>query len=335
MSTPTFSILLPAYNSEKIISETIRSILDQTFNDFELIIIDDASRDNTLEVIKKFKDKRIHYYKNEQNLGYSGNLEKCRHKAVGKYLYLMGNDDILSPLALELTHEAFQLDPDVGAVTRPYYWFENNSIRKAVRVVRPLDENRDRVVSIFDGEQEFSKVFESVGQLSALALRREWVDVPVHPDIFPAHIYPFLSIFKKHKIVFLKDYILAVRIFSSQTRSLSSIYDPSPTQTWVNMFETILPEEKYNLPRTWGINHISKNYEGLIQMKNYARPSLFYKEIWILVKYRPSNLLNIKFWFFVIGLAVMPRFVLIPMVDWYKNRLNSKKLTDIILYNAR
>ena len=75
MTKPVFSLLIPAYNSEKIIGETIQSILDQTIDDFELIIVDDASKDNTLSVIKKFKDKRIHYFKNKKNLGYSRNLE--------------------------------------------------------------------------------------------------------------------------------------------------------------------------------------------------------------------------------------------------------------------
>jgi len=331
MKPPVFSILIPAYKSENIISETIDSILNQTFKDFEVIIIDDNSPDQTTKVVERFKDKRIRFFKNSKNLGYSGNLEKCRQKARGKYLYLMGNDDILSPLALELTHNAFQLDPDVGAVTRPYYWFENDDIKKAVRIVRPLDAGCDRVISIFDGQKEFSKVFESVGQLSALALRRDWVDVPIHKDIFPAHIYPFLSVFKKHKIVFLKDYILAVRIFSSQTRSLSSIYDPSPTLTWVRMFETILPEKKYSLPRNWGISHIAKNYEGLAQMKNYGPTRLFYKEIWMLTKYRPINLLSVRFWCFFFITTLTPRLLLIKLVDFYKQRINATKLINIKL----
>ncbi len=331
MTTPTFSILIPAYKSESIIGETIKSILNQTFADFELIIVDDNSPDQTAKVVQSFKDKRIRFFKNKKNLGYSGNLECCRQKALGKYLYLMGNDDILSPLALELTFKAFQLDPDVGAVTRPYYWFENDDVDRAVRVVRPLDENADRVISIFDGRQEFSKVFESVGQLSALSLRRDWVDVPVHKDIFPAHIYPFLSVFKKYKIVFLKDYVLAVRIFSSQTRSLSSIYEPSPTFTWVRMFETVLAGKKYDLPRRWGINHIAKNYEGLAQMKNYAPIGLYYKEIWILVRYRPLNLLSLRFWFFFFVTTLTPRRLLIRLVDFYKSRVNGVKLINIKL----
>ncbi|OQA52247.1 MAG: GalNAc(5)-diNAcBac-PP-undecaprenol beta-1,3-glucosyltransferase [candidate division WS2 bacterium ADurb.Bin280] len=336
-TTPIFSVLIPAYKAEGIIGATIKSIQNQTFADFELIIVDDNSPDNTEGVIKKFQkqDERIKYFRNEKNLGYSGNLKRCRELATGEYIYLMGNDDILSKYALEKTLSAFKMDSDVGVVTRPYYWFENNEINQAVRVVTPLDKNADRLISIFDGKKVFCKVLESVGQLSGLAYKRIWMTEPIHPDIFPAHIYPFLAIFREHKAVFLKDYILAVRIFSSQTRSLSSIYEPSPTFTWARMFKKILKSKKFQKPRKWGIEHIALNYDGLIQMKNYARFPLFFKEVGFLIKYRPKNLLSLKFWFYVIGLTFVPRFLLIPMVDKYKKKIISRKISKIKLDNKR
>lgn len=334
-NNPTFSVLIPAYKSEGIIGDTIKSVLAQTCKDLELIVYDDCSPDNTERAIKRFKDKRIKYFRNKKNLGYSKNLEECRKKARGKYIYLMGNDDIISKTALEQTLNAFNMNKDVGVVTRPYYWFEDEEIDTAVRVVRPLDKNNDRIVGIFDSPQTFSKVFESAGQLSCLAYRRKWMDQPIHKDIFPAHIYPFLSIFKKHKCVFLKDYILAVRIMSSQTRSLSSIYEPSPTLTWVNMFKRVLRGKKYDVPRKWGIDHIARNHEGLVQMKNYARFPLFFKEIWYLTKFRPKNLLNPKFWFYAIGLTITPKFIVISAVDYYKKVIASKRIENVELYNGK
>jgi len=334
---PTFSVLIPAYKSEGIIGATIKSILNQTFGDFELIIVDDNSPDNTEGIIKEFqkKDKRIKFFRNEKNLGYSGNLERCRRLASGKFIYLMGNDDILSKYALEKTLAAFEMDKDVGVVTRPYYWFENNKVNHAVRVVTPLDENEDKLITIFDGKKVFRKVFESVGQLSGLAYKRAWMTEPIHPDIFPAHIYPFLAIFREHKAVFLKDYILAVRIFSSQTRSLSSIYEPSPTFTWVRMFNKILKAKNFQKPREWGIECIALNYDGLVQIKNYARFPLFFKEVGLLIKYRPKNLLAPKFWFYVVGLTLIPRSVLIPLVDRYKRSVISKGIIGVKLANRK
>ncbi len=334
MKRPTFSILLPVYKSADIVSETIDSIRKQTFLDYELIIIDDKSPDDTFLVLKKYaaKDSRIRLSANRKNLGYAGNLQKCLDKAAGEFVFLMGNDDILSPIALSRTYKAFQMDPDVGVVTRPFYCFENRDINHAVRVFgKPLDPSKDRIISIFDSKKKYLSVYTSIGQLSGLAMRRRWIEAPVNPHIFPAHAYPFFSIFRNHKVVHLKDYLLAVRIFSSQTRSMSSIYDPSPTWTWIKMFQTLLPGKKYELPRNWGIDFIASDFVGLIQIKNFGKYRQLFREIGVLIKYRPKNLINPKFWFYAIGVMLTPRFILIPLVDWFKRRVKSQKLKNVKL----
>lgn len=334
MKTPIFSILLPAYKAENIIGETIDSILNQTFVDFELIIRDDKSPDGTLKVLQDYakKDSRMIVAENEKNLGYTGNLEECRKQAVGKYIYLMGNDDILSPIALERTYEAFQMDPDVGAVTRQFYSFEDTNINKPVRVFGwSLDPEKDRVYFISESREIFLSIYATVGQLSGLAMRREWVTEPVHKDVFPAHAYPFYSVIKKHKVVQLHDWLLAVRISSSQTRSLSSIYNPSPTYTWVKMFKQIFKGKKYQTEREWGIDYICHDYIGLVQIKNYGTMRQLFTEYGVLIKYRPKNLYNPKFWLYVIGVFITPRFILIPLSDWYKSNILAKKLSYIKL----
>ena len=334
MNKPAFSILLPAYKAAGIIGETIDSILNQTFKDFELIIIDDKSPDNTYEILEKYasKDNRIRLFLNKKNLGYSGNLQECFTKATGEFIFLMGNDNILSPIALVRTYEGFQMDPDVGVVTRPFYCFENRDINRPVRAFgQPLDSSKDQIISIFDSREKYLSIYTSIGQLSGLAMRRKWIEAPVNAHIFPAHAYPFFSVFRKHKAVKLHDYLLAVRIFSSQTRSMSSIYDPSPTWTWIKMFEILLPGEKYEKPRHWGIDFIAHDYVGLIQIKNFGTAQQLFREIGVLTKYRPRNLINLEFWFFVIGVTVTPRFILIPLVDWFKRTVKASKLKNIQL----
>ena len=92
-SSPFFSIILPVYNRESFIKKSIESVLDQDFKDFELIIVDDGSTDNTSKVVRGFSDNRIRYYwkKNEErniarNFGIS--------KAKGRYLNFLDSDDI-------------------------------------------------------------------------------------------------------------------------------------------------------------------------------------------------------------------------------------------------
>jgi len=94
---PKVSICIPAYNSAKYIGRTIESILSQTFDDFELIIVDDVSSDNTCEVITSFKDERIRFFKNEKNQGLVGNWNVCMNYATGEYIHYLCGDDVIYP----------------------------------------------------------------------------------------------------------------------------------------------------------------------------------------------------------------------------------------------
>lgn len=328
---PKVSVIMPVYNSAKVILPTLKSLLGQSFNNFELIIVDDKSKDNTVAVIKSVKDLRIKLYENKINLGYSGNIEECRKKATGEILYLMGQDDILASDALLNTWKAFMISPDIGAVTRPYYWFDKKT-EIPVRAKIQLNPEKDEILTIKNSPQRIIRMFETLDQLSGLAYRRKFMDLPFHSDTFPCQVYPFASIFKKHPIVFLKDYNIAVRIGSSQTRSVPSIYDKSPIQSWVDMFNNVFFESKFNKFKENMIkNFVAVNYVGLVQIRNYAKYRYLLREIWLLFKYRWQNIYSFQFWFFSLGCIIAPARLLIPMVDWYKNNINSKSLNKVRL----
>lgn len=320
---------MPAYNGGEVIGETIKSVLSQSFKNYDFIIVDDNSTDNTARVIKSFKDPRIKYSKNKKNLGYPGNLEVCRKKAKNPILFLMGQDDLLAKGTLQKVHDAFVEYPQVGAVTRVYYWFDED-IRKPVRAKFPISKKHDSIVSIEDDSKKIVQMFRSLDQLSGLAYRRKWMDIGFHKDIFPCHVYPFASIFKKHPVLFIKDYTVAVRIRSSQSRKVSSIYNKSPLQSWVDMFNSVFYENGFRELKGWMIkNFVATNYVGLAQIRNYAKYRYLFREIYLLLKYRWQNLFSLSFWFFSLGCLAMPPFLLIPMVDWYKNKFLSRKLKNI------
>jgi glycosyltransferase involved in cell wall biosynthesis len=325
----TIDILIPTYNGSAYITDTISSILSQDFKDFRIFVCDDASKDDTLEVIKRINDNRIVIIENKINFGYSKNLERARQYATSKFIYLMGQDDIMAKHTLNNTIKAFNISKDIGAVTRPYFWFDKN-INIPVRTKKQLNSKKNTIVKITDNPKKVIRVFETLDQLSGLAYRREFMDLPFHPDIFPAHIYPFASIFKKHPVIFLRDYNIAVRIASSQTRSLSSIYTKSPLLSWVEMVKSVYSEKKYQKIQKYLIkDFITKNYIGLVQLRNYAKYQYLLREIWYLVKFNWHNLLNLSFWFFSLGCVITPASVLIPTVDWYKNKIYSRSLKHI------
>lgn len=324
-----FSILIPTYNAEDIVVDTIKSILSQSFTDYEIIVNDDVSTDRTIDVIKRIKDKRLKIYQNKKNLGYPGNMEAGRKKCQGDILYLMGQDDILGENALLNTYKAFKKSTDIGAVTRPYFWFSDD-ITIPVRAKKQLNPQKDETVNIFDDKEKVIRVIDTLDQLSGLAYRIKYMDLLFHSDIFPCHIYPFLSIFKKHPVVFLKDYNLAVRIGHSQARHVSSIYDKSPLLNWVQMVKNVLNEKRYREVQKYLINDfIARNYIGLVQIKNFAQYRYLFREIYYLIKFRPLNLLEPLFWFFSLGTIIIPTTILIPMVDKYKDLIYSLKLKNI------
>lgn len=323
----TIDILIPTYNGQKVITPTIRSILSQNFTDFNIIICDDASADDTLSTIKKIKDKRIIVKQHTHNLGYPKNLERGRHYCHSPLLFLMGQDDILAKNCLKIYVNLFKQYPQIGAITRPYFWF-NQNICIPIRAKKQLNPQKNEIIKITDASKKIISVFDTLDQLSGLAYRAKFFDTPFHPDIFPCHIYPFASIFLKHPIVFLKDYTIAVRIESSQSRHLSSIYTKSPLLSWYQMIDHIFLS-KPNIKKYLIGDFVAKNYVGLLQIKNYSTYPNLIREILYLIKFRPQNLLSPSFWAFSLLSLLTPPILLIPLISWYKKQLYAKILTNI------
>lgn len=111
------SILMPVYNtSEEFLKEAISSILNQTYSDFEFIIINDGSTNNAKDIIFSFDDSRIVYVENEQNLGVIKTLNKGLELAKGEYIARMDSDDISKPKRLEISVDFMDKNPQVSAV---------------------------------------------------------------------------------------------------------------------------------------------------------------------------------------------------------------------------
>ena len=102
MMPPLVSIIVPVYNAEPYIHKTIQSVLDQTFTDWELILVNDCSKDNSLVIAKQYEQlhNNIHVYSNEINHGVSYTRNKAISYAQGKYIALLDADDLWHPLKL-------------------------------------------------------------------------------------------------------------------------------------------------------------------------------------------------------------------------------------------
>lgn len=113
---PLVSVCIPAYNNAGYIKDTILSILGQTYQNIELVVVDDCSTDNTVEVLESIEDDRLKIYKNEKNLGMVGNWNRCLELVTGEYVKLICADDMIEKDAIEKEAKAMYRHPSVNLV---------------------------------------------------------------------------------------------------------------------------------------------------------------------------------------------------------------------------
>lgn len=112
------SVLIPTYNREQFLVPCIQSALDQTISDIEIIIMDNASTDNTWEVCQQFsnRDRRIRISRNETNIGPVRNWQRCLDYATGEFVKILWSDDLIAPTFLEKTMPFLVEHKEVGFV---------------------------------------------------------------------------------------------------------------------------------------------------------------------------------------------------------------------------
>lgn len=139
------SVIMPVYNGEKYLREAIDSILCQSFQNFEFIIVDDASTDRSLQIIQSYKDKRIILLQNEQNRGNYPSRNRGLTIATGKYICVMDADDIAYPLRLEKQYKYMEDHPELLAIGTNFD-FSISSIRRE----KPLAAYTDLMIALLE-----------------------------------------------------------------------------------------------------------------------------------------------------------------------------------------
>jgi hypothetical protein len=114
--TPKVTVLLAVHDGEPFVDEAVRSVLDQTFTDFELLVVDDASTDDTVAIVEGLGDERVRILRNEHNLGQVPSLNRGLGEARGEYVARLDADDACLPTRLERQVEILDAEPRVGLV---------------------------------------------------------------------------------------------------------------------------------------------------------------------------------------------------------------------------
>ena len=129
---PRISVLCSSFNHEHFVGRFIKSLIDQTFSDWELIIIDDCSTDKNIEEIKKFNDERIHFYNNEFNTGAGLVLNRAFSYSKGEYIIEIASDDALLPDYFQKVIEIFDTHTDVNVIYSPLQVIDENDNKKEI-----------------------------------------------------------------------------------------------------------------------------------------------------------------------------------------------------------
>ena len=174
------SVIILTYNRANLLKEGISSVLKQTYQNFELIIVDDGSLNNTEKIVKGFKDQRIVYLKHEKNRGVAASCNTGVKKAVGSYVFILNDDDLIVPWALEkLIKKIMQSDLEkLGGVYGWSWWIDDKG--KTLRIIN-LKE-RDYIFDTVLKKQVFTNllikkgVFEKAGLYNENLLTNEDFD---------------------------------------------------------------------------------------------------------------------------------------------------------------
>jgi glycosyltransferase involved in cell wall biosynthesis len=126
---PKVSIVLPTYNRAKTLQRSIQSVLSQSVTDFELIIVDDASQDNTVEIVHSFNDERVKYVKNDTNLGGAESRNVGIHHAKGELIAFQDSDDEWRPMKLERCLFELEQNKDLLGVYSAFWQIKGNFVR--------------------------------------------------------------------------------------------------------------------------------------------------------------------------------------------------------------
>ncbi len=207
---PLVSIVLPLYNAEQYIVQTLSSIINQTYKNWELIIIDDCSNDHSISVIEEIvnKDSRIHLYHNERNLGVTRTRNKGFTLCNGEYVALIDSDDLWEEHKLELQVEAANKN-NADIIYCSYSIIDTNNKKISNDFIVPKTISYKRAL------------IQSVMSCSTTMLKKEIVEkYQFSTDYYHEDLVYWLQILKEgYKAIGVQDVLASYRIVNNSRSS--------------------------------------------------------------------------------------------------------------------
>ena len=249
------SVIVITYNRSNLLRETIDSILDQTFKDFELIIIDNYSVDNTEKVVKSYNDKRIKYFKNKNNGVIAVNRNFAIKKSKGEFIAICDDDDLWMPEKLEKQLKEFEKDKQIGVVCTNGFFFGDRKKRK-------ISKLKDRYLS-------FNKLLKkNIIICCSVLIKRDVIsNIGIFDEsqkFFTGEDYElWLRISKKYKIRYIDKSLIKYRIHGNNL-SKKHLFGEKVLKVDDEIYKGLLSKKIID----------NKTYDNLIKKLNYRNSVL-------------------------------------------------------------
>lgn len=243
------TVVMPAYNGEKYVESAIKSILEQTLKDFELIIVDDCSTDSTWKIIQQFakKDKRIKVFRNQKNLGLSLTLNKALKLANGKYIARADNDDLSYPSRLLQQYNFLEENEHIGIVGGAMELISESGKKIGKRVYHTTDSKIRKYI-----------FFYSPFAHPLIMIRKAILDKAGYYDplFSPADDYElYFRIGQLSKFANLPDVLMQYRISSGSMTSQQTKKMELATIRVRKMYANVFPYQMSSVARIYNFLH--------------------------------------------------------------------------------
>lgn len=258
------TVLMPVYNASTHLREAIDSILNQTFKNFELLIINDGSTDNSEQIIQSYNDSRIRYVKNETNIRLIATLNKGIEMANGRYIVRMDADDISEPDRIQVQYDYMEQNPGVAICGS---WFK-------------MFGDRNEIVKYVDGHYPImaKMLYQCHFCHPSVILRKEALltfDVRFDPFFIHAEDYDFFTrIGERYKLANIQKVLVHYRTHAqSISQQNKAIQDSKSATIKKRLFEhagIIVTDEELELYRRIG----QYEYEATLAYQNNTKQLL-------------------------------------------------------------
>ncbi len=311
-----FSVIIPTFNRSNFLKVALFSVLRQKGISFEIIVSDNASTDDTEEVVKEFKDQRIKYFKNKENLGFSGNIKNCFSRSSGKYIFTLGDDDLIlnQNTLLEVLKVMRKVKSGVANIGT-IYWSKSPKFPCKAFILSDklivLKPNKDKKLPL-------KSLDFNVSFFSGLIFDNSLIDISKITTSFTYAYFPFVyDVILKKGIAYIPDHFIVGYI---SYRFVPHYYDIEKLgsfymEDYLNLMSEFLSREDYQ-------NHKKK----FLQESTILLPS---------IKLFTSN----KNYFQVLkkmitlnkSLLVFPQFIFLAVTGFFPKFI-LKALRDLMIY---